>query len=220
MSKTPFEGFDFSDFWNNDSEYARKNYIGNPPTDAIIKEVEEELGYKLPEAYIFLMKQQNGGYPSKTDFPIAKPTSWAGTHVSITGIMGVDRSKNNSLCGSTGSRFMIDEWEYPDIGVAICDCPSAGHDMIFLDYRECGPKGEPKVVHIDNEADNKITFLADNFEDFIRGLTNYVDETENEKSESEKIEPLSLTDEELRVMNENRKKAGFPPIDKFRNPIV
>lgn len=42
--------------------------------------------------------------------------------------------------------------------------------MVFLDYRECGTQGEPKVVHIDQEADYKITPLADNFEEFIRGL--------------------------------------------------
>ena len=44
--------------------------------------------------------------------------------------------------------------------------------MIFLDYRECGPSGEPKVVHIDQEMDYEITFLADSFEEFIRGLVN------------------------------------------------
>ena len=65
---------------------------------------------------------------------------------------------------------MIDEWGYPPIGVAICDCPSAGHDMIFLDYRKCGKQGEPEVVHIDQEYDYKITHVADNFEAFIRGL--------------------------------------------------
>ncbi len=65
---------------------------------------------------------------------------------------------------------MIDEWEYPAIGVAICDCPSAGHDMIFLDYRACGPQGEPAVVHVDQENDYKITHLADSFEEFVRGL--------------------------------------------------
>ncbi len=67
---------------------------------------------------------------------------------------------------------MKDDWGYPDIGVAICDTPSAGHEMIFLDYRECGRQGEPKVVHIDQELDYEITLLADNFENFIRGLVN------------------------------------------------
>ncbi|WP_242974159.1 MULTISPECIES: hypothetical protein [Clostridium] len=43
------------------------------------------------------------------------------------------------MCGEFGSRFWIEEWEYPDIGFAIANCPSTGHDMIFLDYRECGP---------------------------------------------------------------------------------
>ena len=87
-----------------------------------------------------------------------------------TGIFGIGREKSCSLCGELGSQFMIDEWEYPAIGVAICDCPSAGHDMIFLDYRVCGPQGEPAVVHVDQENDYKITHLADSFEEFVRGL--------------------------------------------------
>jgi hypothetical protein len=90
--------------------------------------------------------------------------------------MGVDPSKRSSLCGELGSRLMIDEWGYPDIGIAICDCPSAGHDMIFLDYRRCGPEGEPEVVHIDQEDDFAITFLAGDFEGFIRGLGKEVDD--------------------------------------------
>lgn len=169
--RSMFEGFDFSNFWE-DSEYALKEYVSEPPTDEMIASVERELGYKLPASYVWLMKQHNGGVPVNTCFPTQEPTSWAEDHVAITGIFGIGREKDYSLCGTMGSQFMIDEWEYPPIGVAICDCPSGGHDMIFLDYRECGPSGEPKVVHIDQEMDYDITPLADNFEEFIRGLVN------------------------------------------------
>ena len=72
----------------------------------------------------------------------------------------------------------------------LCDCPSVGHDMIFLDYRECGPQGEPKVVHVDQEDDYYVTFLADNFEEFIRGLVNeevFDTSEEDERMELEKF---------------------------------
>ena len=166
---TPFEGFDLTNFWD-DNWYALKEYVSDPPSDELIASVEEELGYKLPAVYIWLMKQHNGGIPVNTCYPCNEPTCWAEDHVAITGIFGIGREKIYSLCGELGSQFMIDEWEYPAIGVAICDCPSAGHDMIFLDYRACGPQGEPAVVHVDQENDYKITHLADSFEEFIRGL--------------------------------------------------
>ena len=166
---TPFEGFDLTNFWD-DSMYALKEYVSDPPSDELIASVEEELGYKLPAAYIWLMKQHNGGIPVNTCYPCDEPTCWSDDHVAITGIFGIGREKSCSLCGELGSQFMIAEWEYPAIGVAICDCPSAGHDMIFLDYRACGPQGEPAVVHVDQENDYKITHLADSFEEFIRGL--------------------------------------------------
>lgn len=166
---TPFEGFDLTNFWD-DNWYALKEYVSDPPSDELIASVEEELGYKLPAAYIWLMKQHNGGIPVNTCYPCDEPTCWAEDHVAITGIFGIGREKSCSLCGELGSQFMIDEWEYPAIGVAICDCPSAGHDMIFLDYRDCGPQREPAVVHVDQENDYKITHLADSFEEFIRGL--------------------------------------------------
>ena len=166
---TPFEGFDLTNFWD-DNWYALKEYVSDPPSDELIASVEEELGYKLPAAYIWLMKQHNGGIPVNTCYPCDEPSCWSDDHVAITGIFGIGREKSCSLCGELGSQFMIDEWEYPAIGVAICDCPSAGHDMIFLDYRACGPQGEPAVVHVDQENDYKITHLADSFEEFIRGL--------------------------------------------------
>ncbi|GAA3410594.1 SMI1/KNR4 family protein [Paenibacillus hodogayensis] len=126
--QTPFEGFDFSSFWD-DSDYALKEYTGAPPTDELIASVEEELGYKLPASYMAMIKVHNGGIPIHSCFPTDEATSWASDHIAITGIMGIDRDKRYSLCGDLGGKFMIEEWGYPDIGVVICDCPSGGHDV-------------------------------------------------------------------------------------------
>ncbi len=184
----PFEGFDLTGFWNEPNGYARKNYIEPPPTAEVIRQMEKELGYKLPESYIALMQVQNGGFSKKSAFPTSTPTSWADDHIAIEGFLSIGWDKTYSLCGKLGSRFMMEEWGYPDIGIAICDCPSAGHDMVFLDYRECGPQGEPKVVHIDQEDDYYITPLADSFEAFIRGLVDeedYWDDEDDEEQEEE-----------------------------------
>lgn len=174
-----FVGFDFSEFWDSPDE----SYISAPPTAELIASIEAELGYKLPASYIWLMQQQNGGRPVNTRCPAPSATSWAPDHVAITGIFGIGREKSYSLCGGFGSKFMIEEWGYPDIGVAICDCPSAGHDMIFLDYRKCGPQGEPEVVHVDQEFDYTITKLASNFEEFICKLQPDIDEDEEDNED-------------------------------------
>ena len=164
-----FKDFDFSHFWDDD-QYALKEYVDKAPSDADIAKIEAELGYKLPAAYIQLMKMHNGGIPVKTCFPTTEPTSWAEDHIAVTGLYNIGFEKDYSLGGNAGSRFWIEEWGYPDIGVYFADCPSAGHDMILLDYRKCGPQGEPQVAHVDQESDYKITFLAKDFESFIKGL--------------------------------------------------
>ena len=171
MTRPPFHDVDLTQFWE-DSDYARKQYISASPDETLIRELEQTLGYRLPASYRWLMQQQNGGIPRNLNFPTAEATSWADDHIAIAGIMGIGREKAYSLGGDFGSRFWIETWGYPDIGIAICNCPSAGHDMVFLDYRACGPEGEPAVVHIDQEDDYRITPLADDFEGFICGLVN------------------------------------------------
>lgn len=169
MSKA-LHGFDLSSFWEP-SQYADENYVDRSPTRETVKAVERQLGFKLPAAYIELAKVQNGGFPRNTNFRTDEPTSWADDHIAITGIYSIGGNKLYSLCGETfNSRFWEEQWGYPAIGIYFADCPSAGHDMVALDYRECGPEGEPQVVHVDQEDDYRITKLAGNFEDFIRGL--------------------------------------------------
>ncbi|NML22050.1 SMI1/KNR4 family protein [Pseudoflavitalea sp. G-6-1-2] len=161
-----FHNFDFSQFWD-DIDYYKEEYTGTYPDDKMIAEAEQELGFKLPASYIELIRNRNGGAPVNKCHFSAAPTSWSGDHVAITGIFGIDPEKDSSVYEN---EFWIEEWGYPADGIYICDCPSAGHDMILLDYSQCGPQGEPMVVHVDQENDYQKTFLAPNFESFIRGL--------------------------------------------------
>jgi hypothetical protein len=164
-----FADFDIERFWEP-SEYALKEYVGATLTDEIVAAVDRELGYKLPASYVELMKFQNGGIPRRTNHRTRERTSWSDDHIAIAGIYSIGSEKPCSLCGEVGSRFWVEEWRYPDIGVYFADCPSAGHDMVCLDYRACGPTGEPRVVHVDQEWGYRIVFVAESFEAFIRGL--------------------------------------------------
>ena len=164
-----FTDFEIEDFWES-SDYSLQQYVSDPPTDEVVALVERELGYKLPESYIELMRLQNGGIPRLTNHRTKEPTSWSHDHIANHGIHGIGRDRRYSLCGEAGSQFWVETWEYPPIGVYFADCPSAGHDMVCLDYRACGPTGEPTVVHVDQEGDYKIVHVAETFESFIRGL--------------------------------------------------
>lgn len=168
MSK-PFHNFPLSDFWEK-SDYARERYVDDPLTEEKVAAVEMHLGYKLPTAYIALARLQNGGIPKRSSHRMHKRTSWAEDHVAISGIYSIGSIKPCSLLGSFGSEFWCAEWGYPPIGIYFADCPSAGHDMLCLDYRTCGPNGEPRVVHVDQEFDYAISHVADTFDFFIRGL--------------------------------------------------
>lgn len=165
----PLDGVDLDKFWKS-SAYATKTYVDVALTPTLRKRVEKALGYKLPAAYVALAQHQNGGIPARTRHRTSERTSWAADHVAITGIFAIGEKKSCSLLGDLGSKFWVTEWGYPEIGVYFADCPSAGHDMFCLDYSDCGPKGEPRVVHVDQERDYKITFVAPDFASFLRGL--------------------------------------------------
>jgi hypothetical protein len=163
------EDFDLEGFWMP-SEHATREYVDVPLTPTLLERVERSLGYKLPAAYVELAQHQNGGIPARTCHRTAERTSWAKDHIAITGIYAIGETKPYSLLGELGSKFWPFEWGYPDLGVYFASCPSAGHDMLCLDYSECGPAGEPRVVHVDQECDYKVTFVAPNLETFLRGL--------------------------------------------------
>ncbi|MFJ2046720.1 SMI1/KNR4 family protein [Paenibacillus taichungensis] len=157
-------------FWN-DSPANVDQYVLSPPTDEQIEAVEEQLVFKLPTFYINMMKLHNGGVPHYRYFPVSQAESDEKIHIEIRNILGVGRDKAHSLCGAAGSRVIIEQGGYPEIGVILCECPSDS-EVVMLDYRESGNAGEPEVVHVNKAAGNKITWLAPNVETFIQGLVN------------------------------------------------
>lgn len=173
---------DYTAFWGESDYYTSPGQV----TDSIVIAVEKRLGYKLPNSYIELMKTKNGGTPVNTCYPTKAATTWAKDHIAITGIRGIGGLwgiDSNEL----GSKFMIEEWGYPDIGILVCTCPSGGHDAVMLDYSECGKNGEPRVIHVDIDTFDQaeIIVLAENFETFIKGLVNEKEFAPSEEELSE-----------------------------------
>ena len=160
--------FDFTSFFRF-SQYVQDRYVAPPPSLELVQRVEADLGVKLPEAYKTLATHQNGGAPVNDVHAAPSPTSWADDHVAISAIFSISYVQYG-LCGEMGTRFWTAEWGYPGDLIYFADCPSGGHDMVALNYRDCGPDGEPTIVHVDQEDDYLITEIAPDFGSFIRGL--------------------------------------------------
>jgi hypothetical protein len=126
---------------------ASNEYTGPPLTDAMVAAAEAALGYKLPAAYLQLLRVKNGGTPKRQCYPTGG-TRWSDNHVRVTAICGVG-GRRGIDSPQYGSRYMIEQGGFPDVGIFVGWTPAAGHDGSFLDYRACGPSGEPRVMYLD-----------------------------------------------------------------------
>lgn len=158
-------------FWQED-DYAFENHVDAFPDDAIVCSIEEELGYSLPLSYVELMRVQNGGYPVNTHFVLPDSPETEQHHLCLDSFFGIGRIKPYSLCGEMGQKLIFDEWGYPNDGVYIGRFLGGYHNLLLLDHSSCGKDGEPVVVMVDGENEYKKTFLAVNFEAFVKALMN------------------------------------------------
>lgn len=144
-------------------------YVGPDLTDELVVAAEEALGYKLPAAYLDLLRIRNGGLPRRRCVPVGRG------RVEITGLFGVGgwHGIDNP---ERGSRAAIREWGYPDGGLLIAPTPSGGHDAVMLDYSVCGPAGEPRVTYVETEGGGpEVTILAPDFASFVATLADCPD---------------------------------------------
>lgn len=124
-------------------------YTGPPITADMVTRAEQVLGRSLPRSYVEMLSLRNGGVPLRRCYPTRFPTSWADDHFEIRAILGIGGNWGIDSSSGHGSIDLIAEWEYPDIGIVICDTPSGGHDTVMLDYTDSGPDNEPSVSYID-----------------------------------------------------------------------
>lgn len=141
--------------------------IQAPVTDEQRKEAEVQLQVQLPEAFVALLQQQNGGYIEGVACPTAEATSWADDHIQLDHIFGITESE-----GILDSPYLINEWGLPEKLVVI---NGDGHGWVALDYR--AGKTNPKVIHVDTEME-KEQELAPTFADFLTKLIDPPEEDE------------------------------------------
>ena len=135
-----------------------------PLTEEMVARAERTLGVKLPDAYITLLRIQNGGYTTDAfvAYPTSEPTSWAADHVPFDSMYGIGENDEGIL----QTAYLLREWRMPE-GLVLLT--GDGHWWIALDYRHSGPAGPPSIVWYDNEVGEDIQ-LAPDFVTFVEGL--------------------------------------------------
>ncbi|MFE1291521.1 SMI1/KNR4 family protein [Streptomyces sp. NPDC058751] len=149
-------------FWDTGTDHG----VQPPLTDLASSEAEQLLDVTLPGALLDLLRIQNGGQVSDSwnAFPTTRPTSWSADHVPFDSVMGVGhRERTLSLLDSP---YLVGEWGLPS-GVVVVS--GDGHYWIGLDYRTCGPHGEPSVAWFDADDASELA-LAPDFRSFLEGL--------------------------------------------------
>ncbi|NYV76506.1 SMI1/KNR4 family protein [Streptomyces sp. UH6] len=138
-----------------------------PLTDEMVREAEGVLGVTLPPALLDLLRLRNGGIVADEHeaFPTSRPTSWSEDQVPFDVLMGIGRREETTSLLDTP--YLLAEWGLP---AALVLLSGDGHCWIGLDYRACGPDGEPSVTWFETDLGTEL-HLADDFRSFVEGLT-------------------------------------------------
>lgn len=174
--------------WQEDEEYNFK-----PITAEIVEKAEEKLKVKLPESYISLLKEQDGGYINYDSYPTNYQTSWADDHIHIDYIRGIGGEESILESG-----YLIKEWGLPKKLVLIS---GDGHSWIAFDYRNTNKN--PPIILIDHDGE-EISELAPNFKTFLDGLTNW----EESEVDGDEYNEVNLSNDEIKKVISEQVRNG------------
>lgn len=129
--------YDVNQFWMSSSSssidihYLHAEYENPTLTSEMITSIEASVGYKLPAFYIRLCSIQNGGLPNRREYRLENvPYKF-----SLRGIFGIGYAEGG-IAGEWGTKYLVESFDYPDIGIYFADSHTAGQDMFCFDYRD------------------------------------------------------------------------------------
>ncbi len=157
------EPMDYASYFSEDQEGECRKLM-----PSMVRTAETSLGYRLPKAYVNLLRVCNGGPLVRCAFDYPEVEGGQKRIEYMHSIMGI--GKRDGINSRMGSDYLIEEWDYPNLGVVIS---SEGHTAVMLDYSKCGREGEPQVVWVDVELDEDdpcVDVLAPNFARFLEML--------------------------------------------------
>lgn len=140
-----------------------------PATRAMISRTEKALNIKLPGAYRAVMRVRNGGTLHLSTFKLARrpPRLWSSLRTyHVDGLPGMCPQPMHCLLCST--RAHRRSYGLPR-GLFVLTSGDRGHWCCCLDYRKCGPSGEPSVMHISLEEGYEFE-VASSFAELLAGL--------------------------------------------------
>ncbi|MFB5284848.1 SMI1/KNR4 family protein [Peribacillus sp. Hz7] len=173
----------------------------------MLEKIQQELKVDLPESYINLMAKRNGFYLKKKYFLTATPNSWANNSVYVDFLYGIGEEP-----GLLDNIYLRKEWGIRSKKLLII---SADPPMfICLDYRK---RKNPSVIFIDVEQNQEIK-LANDFQEFISGLVDYIEDVELDPYD------LELSEQEIKdyyvKIDEVIQKGKPGEIDRFFTKIL
>ena len=148
------------------------------PSKFLMKDVrrtEQVLGVRLPAAYVAVLKVCNGGCLSRNRIvPLQRPPrdycrSSEYAVGFIDGIRSNHSTQTETLNGNVVAARRV--WGLP---LALVPFDGDGHNWLCLDYRRCGPRGEPTITDTldavrDGEPPVELR-VAKSFADFLSRL--------------------------------------------------
>jgi hypothetical protein len=173
----------------------------------MVEKIQQELKVELPESYINLMAKRNGFYLKRKYFPTNTPNSWANNSVYVDFIFGIGGEP-----GILDTILLRKEWGIRSKKLLIisADAPM----FICLDYRK---RKNPSVIFIDVEQNQEIK-LANDFQEFISGLVDYIEDVELA------LHDLELSEQEINdyyaKINEVIQKGKPGEIDRVFTKIL